>query len=152
MAGSMLAVNVFASASSYQRVLLQASGTTEQCSVVVAAGAVPMACQLMSSSDAAIRDQAIWLMCNIAGDSVTCHDKFLAAGALPLLIAAIDSEGAQATAKLPMLRNATWTLSNLCRGKPAPNLDVISSAFPALSRLVQNEDTEVLSDACWAIS
>ncbi len=152
IAGSILATNAFASASFYQRFLPQAAGSSEQCSVVIAAGAVPLACQLMSSSDAAIVEQTIWLLGNIAADGVACRDEVLAAGALPLLIAAIDSAGAQSTVKLSMLRIATWTVSNLCRFKPSPNLDVISTAFPALSRLLHNDDTELLSDCCWAFS
>ncbi|KAJ0673227.1 putative armadillo-like helical protein [Helianthus annuus] len=65
-------------------------------------------------------------------------------------------------AKLSMLRNATWTLSNFCRGKPQPpfeqlvcSLITISStrpALPALQRLIHSNDEDVLTDACWALS
>jgi len=51
-----------------------------------------------------------------------------------------------------MLRNATWTLSNFCRGKPQPAFEVVKPALPALAHLVFSTDEEVLTDACWALS
>ncbi|KAI8544888.1 hypothetical protein RHMOL_Rhmol07G0000600 [Rhododendron molle] len=55
-------------------------------------------------------------------------------------------------AKLSMLRNATWTLSNFCRGKPQPQFEQTKPALPALARLIHSNDEEVLTDACWALS
>ena len=57
-----------------------------------------------------------------------------------------------ADAKIQMLRNATWTLSNFCRGKPQPDFSMLRDALPALARLVHSNDEEVLTDACWALS
>ena len=87
------------------------------------------------------------------------------AGALrPLLALLGDSR------KLSMLRNATWTLSNFCRGKtPQPDWNTVCitrdqhvlskadfyqilPALPVLAKLVYSLDDEVLIDACWAIS
>jgi importin subunit alpha-6/7 len=54
--------------------------------------------------------------------------------------------------KLSMLRNATWTLSNFCRGKPQPDFNMVRGALPTLAQLIHSMDEEVLTDACWALS
>ncbi|CAH9073901.1 unnamed protein product [Cuscuta epithymum] len=51
-----------------------------------------------------------------------------------------------------MLRNATWTLSNFCRGKPQPPFELTRPALPILQQLTQSTDEEVITDACWALS
>jgi hypothetical protein len=53
---------------------------------------------------------------------------------------------------MSMLRNATWTLSNLCRGKPQPAWSMVVPALPVLAQLIFSNDDEVLADGCWALS
>ncbi|KAJ3292379.1 Importin alpha subunit (Karyopherin alpha subunit) (Serine-rich RNA polymerase I suppressor protein) [Blyttiomyces sp. JEL0837] len=126
-----------------------ASGSSEQTQVVIANGAIPVFVQLLSSRSADVREQAVWALGNIAGDSPACRDYVLAAQALPPLIQILHDS----TNKVSMLRNATWTLSNFCRGKnPQPDWNTIQPALPVLARLIYANDEEVLTDACWAIS
>ena len=54
--------------------------------------------------------------------------------------------------RLSMLRTATWTLSNLCRFEPAPEFARVRGALPTLATLIELPDTEMLTDACWALS
>ena len=124
-----------------------ASGTSEHTAVVIDAGAVPIFARLLQAQSDDVREQAVWALGNIAGDSPGCRDLVLEAGALaPLLEQLRDG------AKLSMLRNATWTLSNFCRGKPPPSFALTRAALPTLARLIHHQDEEVLTDACWALS
>ena len=58
----------------------------------------------------------------------------------------------QSATKVSLVRNATWTLSNLCRGKPQSSLASVAEAVPVLGRLLHASDAEVVADALWALS
>jgi len=45
-----------------------------------------------------------------------------------------------------------WALSNLCRGKPQPSLDLVKPAIPHLAAIVNSKTQSALTDACWALS
>jgi importin subunit alpha-6/7 len=50
------------------------------------------------------------------------------------------------------MRRVSWVVSNLCRGKPAPDLDVIRVAFPFLLKRLLSDDIEAKNLVCWALS
>lgn len=124
-----------------------ASGTTQHTECVVKAGGIQGFISLLHSPNAEVREQAVWGIGNIAGDSPLFRDHVIAAGGVDAILSVFNDQ-----AKLPMLRNATWTISNLCRGKPQPALEQIRRVLPTVAQLLNMEDVELMTDACWTLS
>lgn len=104
-----------------------------------------------------VREQAVWALGNVAGDSPACRDFVLGEDIMEPLLRLLEDARAQAgrggKEAMSMCRNATWTLSNLCRGKnPPADFALVSQSLPLLSRLLWHNDDEALTDACWALS
>lgn len=51
------------------------------------------------------------------------------------------------------MRNAVWTLSNLCKGKPAPAFERVKRVIPTFAKVLnETEAPEILNDICWTLS
>ncbi|OMO58508.1 Armadillo [Corchorus olitorius] len=124
-----------------------ASGTSDHTHVVIENGAVPKFVQLLGSPSVDIREQAIWALGNVAGDSPKSRDIVLSHGGLIPVLGQLNEHS-----KLSLLRNATWALLNFCRGKPPAPFEQVKPALQALKYLIQLKDEEILTDACWALS
>jgi hypothetical protein len=124
-----------------------ASGTTEHTQHIINHGAIQAFIQLLLSPNAEVKEQAVWALGNIAGDSPQFRDYVIQAHGVAGLLSVFRND-----AKISMIRNATWSLSNLCRGKPQPKFEQICNVLPMLAKLVMMDDVEVITDATWALS
>ena len=127
-----------------------ASGNQQQTAYLLNLNVVPLISNLLNSNDVKIIEQAIWALANIAGDTVESRDLILSVGTMPKLCEVLKQHASQ----ISLLRNATWCISNLCRGKsPYPNWELVRICLPILSELINNcQDLATLTDALWAIS
>jgi importin subunit alpha-6/7 len=111
-------------------------------------GAIPHLVQLLSSPNHDVREQSAWCLGNVAGDGPVLRDYALQCGALaPLLLNVSHPEN------ISLLRNCTWSLSNFCRGKPQPSMELVRQALPMLGGIITScTDQETVVDATWALS
>ena len=128
-----------------------ASGTAENTAVVIRYGAVPIFVKFLESKSDEVKEQAIWALGNIAGDSPECRNLVLSHNALMNLLPLCKTT-IQTQTQLTLLRNAAWTLSNFCRGKPSPEWKYVQLALKALAIMITSDDQEILQDSCWAFS
>lgn len=54
-----------------------------------------------------------------------------------------------------LIEPGAWALSNLCRGKPLPNMELVVDGVMALGSLITKNkirDENTFTDCCWSIS
>jgi len=125
-----------------------ASGSSDDTLAVVRARAVPYFVALLKSKELAVCEQAVWALGNIAGDGPDQRDEVLRTGAMQPLIALVTPDKTDG-----FLRNVAWTISNLCRNKnPPADFAHVRKCLPTLSALLGHQDSEIVSDVCWALS
>ena len=125
-----------------------ASGDDEQTAAVVECGAIGEFVRLASpGNDSDVIEQAVWGLGNIAGTSPEERDAILAHEGIFYQFQALLGQS-----PLSRIRNISWAISNLLRGKPSPPLEKKRLALPILTTLLAMNDREVLTDACWALS
>ncbi|GAB2302330.1 hypothetical protein Dimus_036344, partial [Dionaea muscipula] len=123
-----------------------AKGTSEQKHVVIMNGAIPLFVQLLASASASVKEQALMALGNFAADSPSFRDLILDHGALHLLLSQLNKNSTRS-----VLRAATRTLSNLCRGLSDAQFAQVEGALPFIQRLLYLPNEEVLRDACRAL-
>jgi importin subunit alpha-1 len=158
-----------------------ASGKTEQTNAVVQSDAPALFCQLLEHPNADICEQSIWALGNIAGDGPPHRDLLLSMGLAGKMQALLEREIGSPTPRMSLIRNATWTVSNLARGKPPARYDsllpllylliliifcfssylippytrrydLLKPLLTTSSKLLQCSDSDTLSDAGWTLS
>ncbi|XP_071749978.1 uncharacterized protein, partial [Lepeophtheirus salmonis] len=129
-----------------------ASGSSEQTKVVVEYGAAPLLVDMLTEADVEIVDQAIWALGNISGDGEKTRDMIIYSKGVESIIY-IGNKLIGNSEHIKILRNLTWLLSNLNRGKcPPPPIESVEKSAKFLNSLLKIDDLEILSDGFWAAS
>lgn len=100
--------------------------------VLIEKGSVKYLVALLKSPHIEVVEQAIWGLGNMAGDSHKVRDLVIQEGAIPLIADILD----RSIPGSSFVRNASWTLSNLCRGRPAPLFPKVARALPSLAKVL----------------
>ena len=111
---------------------------------------------LLNSNDSDIRDQIIWCIGNIAGESSKYKNKILSNNGLLMIIRSLEFEWNYKKRDLVKLRNHVWSMSNLLRvkgEKDYPSFSLTSQCMPILSKIINTtSDNELLIDVAWCLS
>jgi hypothetical protein len=117
--------------------------------VLIDRGTIKALVELLKSPHIEVIEQSIWGLGNIAGDSHKIRDLVIMEGAIQPIANILDT----AQPGSSFVRNASWTLSNLCRGRPAPQFEYVARAVSSLAKvLIENDVEDILIDVCWAMS
>ena len=126
-----------------------ASGEHKHAQILLDHGAIEPLITLLTSQHLTVVEQAILCLGNLAGDNSCIRNIIIERGA----VEPIANLLLRITAGSSFIRNASWTLSNLCRGRPGPPFMKIKNAIPALAKvMIENDSSEILTDICWAFS
>ena len=123
-----------------------ASGTSEQTAILVQNGVVPLLSSLLESSVEIVREQALWGLGNISGDSAATRDVVLSQ---PDIIAKIHNI-VRIAKNRSVIKTTAWALLVMCKGVPPPPFTAVRGMFPVLGTLLHSTDVDVITDSCSA--
>ncbi len=120
-------------------------GTHENTRSVVDCGAVPFLVKLITSESAEVRDHAVQVLSNIAGDCSAFRDiVFETTDALEIILNRLHDEKF-----IEIRRTLVWAINVFCNrmNEPAPvTTQMAEFVFPTLARLISNEEED--EDEC----
>jgi len=88
-------------------------------------------------------------LANITGDDLKHRDLVVEKDGIEKLLESVNNF----KHSLPILKSATWAISNISRGKPYPAWKKAQQFLPLLNQIIQETPCQVtLSSALWSLS
>lgn len=106
-----------------------AYGNAEQTQELIKHDAVRNFVHLLKSSNKDVREQAVWALGNISGESTKLRDLVLQQDVF-VLSTVLKFCTEKVRSRSSMRSIATWTLSNLMKGKPQPEFEKLKQTLP----------------------
>lgn len=124
-----------------------ASGDIEHTKILIDKGIVPKIVDLLNSPFEHIKDQAVWVIGNITGDTSSYSELICRYDTVQKLIQII-----QTCTSDDLLKSAVWALGNLCKGEKAPEFRVIKDAVSVFCGLLGKSDEEIVKSSLWVLA
>lgn len=110
------------------------------------------AIKLLSIPVTKIRVQAIWCIANIAGESIKYRDSLLNKNIIRPILASLSHSVQYEKRVIRDIRDITWSLSNLVRGKKNIPTEKIIPILPVIKDVLKScDDVETISNITWII-
>jgi len=123
------------------------TGNAEQIQTVVNRNAIKILKNVIKTPIILNKSKAILALSNIAGENSELRDLVLKEDVLPLVASYMTP-----TAPNTLLKCCSWCISNLCRGKPAPDPSLVLPALNSITQiLTTQEDPEIIRNAIWTL-
>jgi len=118
---------------------------------VVELGVIDPLVNMLSHPSSEVKEQATWVIGNIAGDGISYRDSLLSKNVIALMLnnlkttydSIIDSS---------FIKTSIWSFSNIFRGKPSPKKKYIDLILPHLSSYVYSDNNDIIVDVLWTLS
>lgn len=133
------------------------AGTFLQTQVIVGHGAIEQLIPLILSSNEQVKQNSIWALANIAGDSILHRDAVLRAG---ILESSVQLFFAHPDMTMMSTRVFVFLLKNLCMYLPYPSLpSLVKAVFPMLEKICKTvktvktkyRDAEMIEEMCLSL-
>ena len=118
------------------------TGTSSQIQRLIDKGLVPKLVKLLYCNSGEIFEQAAWCVANIAADCNKFKEILIQSGCAKPLSDRIIQTNDEKT-----IKNSTWSLANLCRGKNTFNAQLFPAAAAFIKVIMSFDDLETCSDA-----
>jgi importin subunit alpha-1 len=124
-----------------------ASGETSYTQSIINANGMAPLIALLDTPHEDVKEQVVWALGNIMGDCNSFRDHGIQHGVVPAILRNFKPQ----IQRISTTHNMIWTISNICRGKPSPPLDIIMPVIPHLASVLKFDEEDILSDTCWAL-
>jgi len=121
----------------------------EQANNIINKGGIEKIDKIMDSQITELKEQAIWLIGNLCGESNKIRDYLIKNKIYEKILTILSSSNIES-----IIKKGIWTLANFFRAKPIPSYEVIVKSIKVLAKTLPMfpNDSEFLTDICFMLN